>query len=475
MIHDIIMTFRYVCEVDLLNGVERLIFISLLMVMGIALIIALRTRHKKAVAQSTGSSLSLIVETMREGYLGLDAKGRIIDVNNSYLTMTGYRKSDLIGLQIGRIAVHESQEKLFARLNAITHDQPAYYRSEHRSKDGSIIPLEVAVTAIEDGQLAFICIYRDLREQERVEREVRHVNDLLRYVVEHAWSAVAIFDRSMRYRFVSEKYREEFQLDLQAPIVGLSHYEVLPDIPERWREIHRRVLAGEVLSSQDDLFERLDGSIEYNRWECRPWYESDGDIGGVVLYTENITAQKQFEQELLAARDYLSALITRASAPIVVWDETLTIVRTNPAFAVLFGMENGYLVGKHLSMLSRFVDEEEAKRSAPLFLTQQRVEGLETDIKQEDGSVKTLLWTVTPVYEPASTKLQAFIGQGQEISGRKRIEAENQEQLEMLRRWYAVMSHREGRVMELKREVNALLVEAGEPVRYASVEGRAWP
>ena len=27
-------------------------------------------------------------------------------------------------------------------------------------------------------------------------------------------------------------------------IVGLNHYEVHPDMPERWKEIHRRVLAG---------------------------------------------------------------------------------------------------------------------------------------------------------------------------------------------------------------------------------------
>jgi PAS domain S-box-containing protein len=473
MIHDIIMTFRYACEVGLLNGVERLIYISLLAVLGIALIIAIRTRHKKAVAQSTGSSLSLIVETMREGYLGLDAKGRILDVNNSYLAMTGYRKSDLIGLQIARIAVHESQEKLFARLNAITHDQPAYYRSEHRAKDGSIIPMEVAVTATREGQLSFICIYRDLREQERAEHEVRHSIDLLRYVVEHTWSAVAIFDRFMRYQFVSEKYRQEFHLEAQAPIVGLCHYEVLPDIPERWKEIHRRVLAGEVLSCQDDIFERSDGSIEYNRWECRPWYESDDSIGGVVLYTENITAQKQFEQELLAARDYLSALITRANAPIIVWDEEFTIVRTNPAFDSLFSMEADQLIRQKIGILKRFIDSGVDEKIAALFLNHQRIEMLETGITQTDGSVKTVLWTAAPVFDPASKKLQVFIGQGQEISERKRIEAENQEQLETLQRWYAVMSHREERVMELKREVNDLLREAGRPVRYASVEGRA--
>ncbi len=150
-------------------------------------------------------------------------------------------------------------------------------------------------------------------------------------------------------------------------------------------------------------------------------------------------------------------------------------MRTNPAFDSLFDVESDSLAGKHLSMLKRFVVEGEAEQSAPLFFNQQHIEGLEAGIKQADGSVKTILWTVTPVSDPASKQLQAFIGQGQEISERKRFEAKNQEQLEMLQRWYAVMSHREERVMELKREVNELLREAGQPMRYASVEGRMEP
>ena len=459
----------------LLSSVERLIFINLLAVLGIALIIVVRVRRKQSATQSSTLSLSLLVEAMREGYLGLDEKGRIIDVNNAYLAMTGYQKCEVVGENIARFVINVPQETLVEQLHAIQHAAPSYYRREHRAKDGSFIPMEVGVTAIDEGKLSFICIYRDLREQERAEHEVRHSLDLLRYVVEHTQSAVAIFDTQMCFRFVSEKYREEYHLDHLSQITGQSHYEVVPDLPDRWKEVHQRVLAGEVLSCQDDIYERGDGSIEYTRWECRPWYESDGDIGGVVLYTENITAQKQFEQELLAARDYLSALITRASAPIVVWDQDFTIVRTNPAFDSLFDVESDSLAGKHLSMLKPFVVEGEAEQSAPLFFNQQHIEGLEVGIKQADGSVKTILWTVTPVYDPASKQLQAFIGQGQEISERKRFEAKNQEQLEMLQRWYAVMSHREERVMELKREVNELLREAGQPMRYASVEGRMEP
>ncbi|MDX9915117.1 MAG: PAS domain S-box protein [Sphaerochaeta sp.] len=452
------------------SGVERLIFISLVVAMGIALVIVVRARRTKGAPRSNGSSLFLLVKAMREGYLGLDERNRIVDVNDSYLLMTGYRRAELIGQPLEKFVASEFHSTLFEGMKRMRHGQPAYHRGEHRAKDGSRIPIEVSVTALEDGPVAVMCLYRDLREQQSAERESQHSLELLRYVVEHTRSAVAIFDTALRYRFVSEKYLEEYNLDSSATVIGRSHYDVIPDLPERWKEVHQRALAGEVLSEEEDRFERRDGSIEFTRWECRPWYQSDGTTGGMVLYTENITEQKRFEHELLEARDYLSALITRANAPIVVWDGTYTIVRTNPAFASLFGMEVGHLVGKDLELLKPFINPEEYEAAFAAIATKERINAFELNIKQRDGGVKTVLWTAAPVYDQESGDLQAFIAQGQEITERKHIEAENQRQLEMLQRWYAVMVHREERIIELKREVNALLEEAGKESRYGSVE-----
>ena len=57
---------------------------------------------------------------------------------------------------------------------------------------------------------------------------------------------------------------------------------------------------------------------------------------------------------------------------------------------------------------------------------------------------------------------------------RKRAEVKMAQQLDELRRWQQAMLGREGRIMEMKIEVNALLAERGQPPRYASAvdEGR---
>ena len=53
-------------------------------------------------------------------------------------------------------------------------------------------------------------------------------------------------------------------------LIGRCHYDVFPDIPERWLEIHRRCLAGETLRCEEDPFPRADGHLDWVRWEVIP-------------------------------------------------------------------------------------------------------------------------------------------------------------------------------------------------------------
>lgn len=75
-------------------------------------------------------------------------------------------------------------------------------------------------------------------------------------------------------------------------------YEVFPDVPERWRTAHQRGLAGEVVIAQEDYFERLDGRMQWLRWEIHPWYTSGMDVGGIFIFAEEITSRKQAEEAL---------------------------------------------------------------------------------------------------------------------------------------------------------------------------------
>ena len=79
--------------------------------------------------------------------------------------------------------------------------------------------------------------------------------ELLKTFVTHVPAAVAMLDRDMRYLQVSDRFCADYSLD-SSEILGRSHYEVFPDLPERWKEIHRRCLAGETLRAEKDRWDR---------------------------------------------------------------------------------------------------------------------------------------------------------------------------------------------------------------------------
>ncbi|MGA8656370.1 MAG: sigma 54-interacting transcriptional regulator [Chthoniobacterales bacterium] len=139
--------------------------------------------------------------------------------------------------------------------------------------------------------------------------------------IEEAPFASAMFDRDMTYLYVSPRWREDYGLG-QREICGISHYDVFPEIPQRWKEAHRLGLTGKLVQKSEDRFERADGSIQWLRWQIRPWFEADGRVGGIVISSEDITAQKTLEQELLLSEERYRGLVEATTD--LVWTGRVT-------------------------------------------------------------------------------------------------------------------------------------------------------
>jgi len=134
----------------------------------------------------------------------------------------------------------------------------------------------------------------EITERKRAEAELQENETRLRLFIEHAPAALAMFDRQMRYLVVSHRWLTDYRL-AEKEILGRSHYEVFPEIPDSWKEIHRCGLAGEVVRADEDQFTREDGSIQWLNWEVRPWYAANQAVGGIVIFSEDITARKEAE------------------------------------------------------------------------------------------------------------------------------------------------------------------------------------
>lgn len=124
--------------------------------------------------------------------------------------------------------------------------------------------------------------------------------------ITHAPSAIAMFDEQMRYLAVSPHFLGRYRLDAGSlhSVIGRSLYDVSPDISERSRQMHRRVLAGETLSEVEDFFVRSDGTPTRVRSDMSPWRRPDGTIGGAVIVLLD-TGRKEAEEAVAASESLL--------------------------------------------------------------------------------------------------------------------------------------------------------------------------
>ena len=211
---------------------------------------------------------------------------------------------------------------------------------------------------------------------------------LLNTFVKYVPASVAMFDREMRYLQASDRWWADFRPS-GAPILGKSHYELFPDLPERWKEIHRRSLAGETLRAKEDRWDRDDGT-QWLHWEIRPWGDIDGLPQGVLILAEDITERKQIEQQLRESEATTRALLETAAQAIVAVDRNGSIVFVNRMTGQMFGYEPGELLGKpHETLLPvRFRESHAVHRGAFAASPKTRPMGIGMELcgARKDGS-----------------------------------------------------------------------------------------
>jgi PAS domain S-box-containing protein len=134
---------------------------------------------------------------------------------------------------------------------------------------------------------------------------MRPIEAHLRIFIDEAPVSVAMFDREMRYLVASRRWQQNW-CPGEDDLTGRSHYALFPELSERWKASCRRGLAGETLT-EEDLFPRGEGRTQWVRWEIHPWRRSDGEIGGIIIVADNVTAKVEAEQTLRESNAKLTA------------------------------------------------------------------------------------------------------------------------------------------------------------------------
>ena len=183
--------------------------------------------------------------------------GRVLEFNHLYCQMLGYSPDEVRKLTYQELTPERWHvfEEGIVRDQILLRGYSDVYEKEYRRKDGSVIAVELRAMLVRDaaGQPDTMwALVRDITDRKASEARLAEREAQLALFVENAPAAIAMFDPEMRYLAVSHRFLRDYGLPKDLNVIGRSHYEMFPQIPQRWRDVHARVLAGEELSEDED-------------------------------------------------------------------------------------------------------------------------------------------------------------------------------------------------------------------------------
>ncbi len=235
--------------------------------------------------------------------------GNIIFANEAAAIFYGYKKEDFLQMNVSQLNILRPEE-IKAKMAEALQKKQNHFVFQHKLADGSIRDVEVYQTKLSlNKQEVFSVLIHDITDRKVMQDALIQSKNLMHYTINHNQGGVAVHDKNLNYIFVSQSYLEHYNVK-EKDVIGKHHYDVFPDLPQKWRDVHQKaLLAGEISHADEDSYEREDGSVDWTRWECRPWYQADGSIGGIIVYTEVITKYKLIEEELKKHRDHLEEIV----------------------------------------------------------------------------------------------------------------------------------------------------------------------
>ncbi|TAF45126.1 MAG: PAS domain S-box protein [Sphingobacteriales bacterium] len=260
--------------------------------------LALEASENKYKAFFNHSPVGISIDKLNEG--------QFVEGNSAFLNLIGYTESEYKSLNYKAITdkkYFEIEEKIIKTLKKTGKYGP--YEKEFIHKNGSIIPVVLnGVKFIGENDEVFVySTIENITDRKNAQKILENEKNRLKAFVQNSPAAVAMLDLDMVYIATSEEWKTTYKIPETKNIIGLSHYTVFPNVSEQWKKHHQKALKGEVIKKHEHAW-RPDGwdTDMYIKWETRPWYDINGQIGGIMLFTLDITEICKQREELKQAK-----------------------------------------------------------------------------------------------------------------------------------------------------------------------------
>lgn len=391
--------------------------------------------------------------------------GRLIEANAAATTLYGYSHEELLARKNTDLSA-EPESTRVATIGSAT----VIPMRRHRKKDGTLFLVEITASRfLWNARPVHLAAIRDVTEQTKGAEELRNSEARFRDLFQHMKSGVAVYEAKDDGADFMTKDINEAGLRLDAvkreDVVGRPVTEVFPGIGAMGLlDVFRRVW-------RTGTAERYPVAL-YADTRIARWYENHVyklASGEIVAVYDDLTAQRNAEEALRESEDKFHRMFDRSVVGMSITSLSGGI-QVNQTFCNMLGYRPEEIPNR---TWQDFTHPEDMEATQELL---DRIRSGATDsarfVKRYIRKNGSVIWADVGTFLCRDRKGESlyFMTVVIDITDRKKTEDELARQVEELRRWYDVTLGREGRILELKHEVNELLAEAGRPARYDSAD-----
>jgi len=251
--------------------------------------------------------LQTILETASDGIHILDEDGNLVQCSQSFLILLGYEKDEAARLNVRDWDAQIPQDELVKTVRALIQ-QSATFESKHRSKDGTIIDVEINAKGIElDGRSYLYASARDITERKRATSALRESEERFRSLANSAPVLVWMADTTKLCFWFNQRWLEFTGRSMDQEMGNGWAEAVHPEDLQRCLDTYVTAFDSRVPFSMDYRLRRHDGQYRWLIDQGVPRFDVDGCFLGYIGSCIDITERKQMESELIVAREAAEA------------------------------------------------------------------------------------------------------------------------------------------------------------------------
>lgn len=285
-----------------------------------------------------------IIETSADGFWVVDMEGRLLEVNDAYVRLSGYSHEELLNMRVPDLEALEQPEQTAAHIQKVLQDGHDRFETYHRTKDGRIVPVEIVVGSWPSVSSRLFGFIVDISARKKAEQALRDSEAQYRAIIETSLDGFWIVDMEGRLLEVNDTYVQ---------LSGYSREELLnmriPDLEAVERPEETAAHIQKVLREGQDRFESRhrtkDGRLIPVEIAASFWPVLSGRL--FVFVTDISQRIKDIEHIGLLAKAFETGV-----EAMLITDADNCITEVNHAFTQLTGYALEEVQGKNPHILS---------------------------------------------------------------------------------------------------------------------------